>query len=540
MAESRGPLTPMKPSWFVEENLFPRSENVAPEDDVALPTEQYLEDRQTRKLCRNLMGGTAHMQSLTTEYLPIEEGEAEADYTRRLERGYLFNGMRRAVKTLSGKPFTKPIRRSNEMSDPMREFLENVDLQGNRLEVFGRSLLEEAMVDGIAFIRVDFPMLQDEDGRQKTEVPLSEVETRGLRPYWQIVTADQVLGWRISEDGELIQARIYSCSQEPVGMFGVVSVHRILVLEPGIFHRYKYDLETRNWIGDGFGASGPADKIPLVPIAFGSLDPMRGVPPLRDLADINLAHYRSTCDQRNILHIARVPILFGRGINDDGENVGISPNTALMVKEPSADLSWVETQGNSIAAGKDDLADLQEQMAESALELLVPRTGNFTATAASLGVADSVSEMQANALALTDGLNRAIALTSEMMPRSTGSSVPEAGYVDVHTDFAFSFRDIQEMQLIMEVRKNEDLSRKYLIAALDKKNLFGMEFDAEDNERELEAEAKKQMAEMLAITASEAKINEKEEDGSAPPKKPKNRESVDSTEETKRVGGATN
>ncbi|MBX8484820.1 DUF4055 domain-containing protein [Pseudomonas cichorii] len=52
-------------------------------------------------------------------------------------------------------------------------------------------------------------------------------------------------------------------------------------------------------------------------------------PPFKDLAHLNIQHWQSKPDQDNILHVARVPILFGSGIAE-GTTIKISVGSALI------------------------------------------------------------------------------------------------------------------------------------------------------------------------------------------------------------------
>ena len=62
---------------------------------------------------------------------------------------------------------------------------------------------------------------------------------------------------------------------------------------------------------------------PSMPIGRGF---MTAHPPLMDLAWLNLAHWQSASDQRHILHVARVPILFGRNLTLPEDGLALGPN----------------------------------------------------------------------------------------------------------------------------------------------------------------------------------------------------------------------
>ena len=51
-----------------------------------------------------------------------------------------------------------------------------------------------------------------------------------------------------------------------------------------------------------------------------------------DLAWLNLAHWQSASDQRHILHVARVPFLFGRGLSEGEIDLLLANDIAIAVE----------------------------------------------------------------------------------------------------------------------------------------------------------------------------------------------------------------
>ncbi len=69
----------------------------------------------------------------------------------------LFNGLARAVQTLSGKPFGKPAALSETADPRIRELARDLDLGGRDLTGFARDVLRAALTDGLTHILVDYP-----------------------------------------------------------------------------------------------------------------------------------------------------------------------------------------------------------------------------------------------------------------------------------------------------------------------------------------------------------------------------------------------
>ena len=111
------------------------------------------------------------------------------------------------------------------------------------------------------------------------------------------------------------------------------------------------------------------NAIPVAPVYLNQTGFMCGSPPLMDLADLNITHWQSSSDQRNILHVARVPILFASGVAEDIELV-VGANAFMRASDPQARLEYVEHSGAAITSGKDDLKVLEFQMQAMGLQLL--------------------------------------------------------------------------------------------------------------------------------------------------------------------------
>src|SRR6202012_5493868 len=85
------------------------------------------------------------------------------------------------------------------------------------------------------------------------------------------------------------------------------------------------------------------DVIPFVPVYGFRKDFMIGAPPMIELAYMNVEHWQSKSDQQTILHVARVPILFGKDIGDSPVAVGAGAMISASSKD--ADIKYVEHSG---------------------------------------------------------------------------------------------------------------------------------------------------------------------------------------------------
>lgn len=353
---------------------------------------------------RALMGGSDAMRDAGEVYLPKFKAEEQEDYNARLSASWLFNGFKKTVKDMTGRVFDKPV----EVADAPEKIVawaENIDMQGRDLSAFAKEIFKDGFVAGVGYIMADAPQREGDTTR-------AEAAQLGLRPYLVHLRVEDVLGWKTETYGNVLafsQFRILETVSEPdpEDEFSQIDVQQVRVLDrtaEGVFVRIYRQDDKGDWsTHDEY--STDAKEITVVPYYAMRTGFATGEPVLEDLADVNIAHWQSQSDQRNILHFARVPILHVSG-RDEDEALKISAGTAAQSRNPDAKLSWVEHSGQAIGAGRTDLKDLEFQMEALGLQLLV--SSNATATGSVLDNAKETSGLGMMADSLKDALEHAM------------------------------------------------------------------------------------------------------------------------------------
>nr|WP_249808303.1 DUF4055 domain-containing protein [Bradyrhizobium sp. 177] len=179
---------------------------------------------------------------------------------------------------------------------------------------------------------------------------------------------------------------------------------------------------------------------------------MTGEPPLQDLADLNVAHWQSQSDQRNILTVARVPVLFGAGIEAEAV-LEIGASSMVRVSNPEAKLTYVEHTGAAIGAGDKDLQNLQFQMQACGLQLLVDNPGQ-TATGEMRDDVKENSSLAHMVAALQDALEQSLGFMAEYAALGADAG----GSLAVNTDFGITGRmgDVQYLTQAVIAGKIDD------------------------------------------------------------------------------------
>ena len=159
------------------------------DDSPAKPTAEALYMATERDMIAALLGGTGAMRAAGKAYLPKHPAESDDAYKYRIAVSTLYNGLRRTISTMAGKPFAEPIKLADTMLPQIVEWCDDIDLQGRDLHAFAHGVFCQAMADGITHILVDYP-------ETKPGATLADKQSTGARPYFVHIKHGQVLGWR--------------------------------------------------------------------------------------------------------------------------------------------------------------------------------------------------------------------------------------------------------------------------------------------------------------------------------------------------------
>lgn len=460
---------------------------------VATVTSVQEQAVKNAKLPRTLMGDTKAMRAAGTTYLPKEPAESQPAYDNRRNRSTLFNAFSKTVSDMTGKVFTKAVMLSKEVPQQLQDFAENIDLAGRHLNVFARDVFFDGLQVGGNYILVDMPpKMENADG---SPVTLAQEQAAKIRPYLIHITVERVLGWKADTIGgvtTLTQIRFKECVSEPDGEFGEKEVEQIRVIDAGVnggnatwrtFRKSTTPKPTDEWELYRSGSTTLA-KITLVPFYTNRTGFMTFSPPLEKLADLNVAHWQSQSDQRNILHVARVPILFGAGFDADA-TLAVGASEMVRSSAPDAKLTYVEHSGAAISAGDKDLENIERQMEAMGLQLLVGKPGGQSATGEIRDDSKENSPLAMMADALGDALEQALGFMAEYI--GLGINGDNGGSVTVNKDFGVSSMR-GDLQQLIAARANGDISRETLWEEMQRRDYLGPTFDGDVEKERIASE----------------------------------------------------
>lgn len=441
---------------------------------------------------RTLLAGTEALRACRHTYLPQFPREFDEHYNHRLENTTLLNMSDITLASWVGRPFSDPVCVGEDVPQQIMDMVKNVDSRGNGLSVFLRDWFREGLAFAHAHVLIDSP-ITDPKGRTRAD-DLRD----GVRPFWSFLKPEAVIFMAATHVGSqeiLTHVRISETEKIRDG-FAEDSVHRIRIFDRvlqgskedvgvyvSVWEKRRTKSQQIDWVEVEAPRKIGIDEIPLVTFYADRDGIQAGKPPLEDLVDLNLAHWRSTSDHNNILTVTRFPMIAASGVtNEEMENIVLAPRKVIASRKETSKFYYLEHSGAAVKVGAEDLAALEEKMAYYGADFLRKRPGNMTATARALDSAEATSPLQDAVNRFNEAIDAALRITGKWM------GIEEPGNIEVTTDFGPEEVEGDDMTTLREARKLRDLSRKAFLEELRRRGVLTDEFDIEADLQELEAE----------------------------------------------------
>ena len=255
---------------------------------------QYEQYAPKWQRCRDAAAGGDEVKGRGAAYLPELSGQDTSEYSAYQMRADWYGATSRTIQGLTGAVF----RREPQTIYPTagQVLLDDVTLTGRSAVQVAGQLLDEIETVGRVGLYVDYPRGPDAEPR----------------PYWVVAPAERVINWgtdRIAGRSVLSWVVIEESVSVPTEgdryTTEAVDQWRVLELDEAGLYRKGDDPEQKFVEFDRVEPLRRGERLSFIPFLFinpSDLLPDVDRPPLLDLVDINLSHYRTSADLEHGRH----------------------------------------------------------------------------------------------------------------------------------------------------------------------------------------------------------------------------------------------
>lgn len=394
-------------------------------DKVSTKHFLYDELKLKREKVQDILGGTEVLRDKASKYLPQFPMELTPSYQNRLNASTLYNVYRKTQTVMTGLVFNDSITLLEDVAKEIIPLAEHIDNEGNHLNVFARKAFDLSF-EGCSCILVDAPSTRTSN--------LAEQQRLGVRPYWALYSADNIINWRyavnpVNKQKELTLLVLQEKSIEPSGKFEsrVVTRYRVYFKDSSGVHLEIYR-EVDSEKGEKSAVLEQSEiTLPVSQIPVGIVGGIESQPPLLDLANLNIKHYQKESNFDNLEVLAAVPLFYTKGLEmEEGQKLVVGADVHYKLSE-NGQVGWSQIDSSGFDSLRQSLKAIEEDMSVIGLSMLTGETArvDMTATEAIFDNIAETAQLRVMGVQLQDTLELCLGHTAEFLglPRNAGGSI---------------------------------------------------------------------------------------------------------------------
>jgi len=457
--------------------------------------EKYL-PRWTR--CRDAMEGQDAIHFKAELYLPKLKEQSTENYRAYRERAVWYNASWRTNAGLVGMMFRKPPKQ-DKIPASVEQYLKNVNMKGVSFDTFAKDVACDVMEVGRIGLLVDHPVMPlNADG---SNVTLDQAEKLGLRPTIQSYEAECIINWKHRNiNNQTMLSLVVLTEEVSVGddEFSQKTETQFRVLDLDETNQYRIRIFR---IGsNGKDEQVGADIFPLmngkrlsyIPFVFIGPDGTEAeceAPPLIDLVDLNISHYKTTADYEHGVHLSALPTFWISGFNSPTDKNGkkekiyLGSQSAIILPDPNARVGFAEVQNGfdahrkNLDAKKQEMATLGARMLADSSETQVE---TFGATAIKHVAENSI--LASIAISVSAGIKQALIWFCEW----ANAPSPEVVY-DLNRDYLPVQMDAATLTAIMGAWQGGMISEIEMFDLLKRGDVIEATKTLEEHQEEIDS-----------------------------------------------------
>lgn len=309
--------------------------------------------------CRDAMDGQRAIKNAGVRYLPKLTGQSDDEYKAYKERALFYSITDKTVSALVGMALGK--QPELDMPEQMKKKLE--DDSGIEFHELLQEAVRETLLQGRFGVLVDRPE-NNGDTRNSTFL------------------AEDILNWQTDERDRLTRVVLrevyYDTSSTDV--FAYLKKERFYDLHldaDGLYvcHIYDRGFGTAEVLGQPTKVVVPTnqgqrmDFIPFYvsnPLGLGLYDYK---PPMLDIVNINISHYRTSADLEHGRHFTGLPTPYVTG-GESTNPLHVGSTTAWIIPNENSEVGYLEFTGQGLQSLEKALAEKQSQLASLSARLI--------------------------------------------------------------------------------------------------------------------------------------------------------------------------
>lgn len=470
--------------------------------NVAWERNELVKIKKQYILIDDCVHGEMTIKGKTVEYLPMPNAEDQSEeniarYQSYLARAVFYNTTQKTLYGLAGQVFTKdPV---VELPSQLKPLTINADGMNNNLMQLSKKCMLHILAFGRSGILVDYPTVEE-------PVSQAELDSGDIQPVIKVYKPWNIINWRTEKRGAkmvLTLVVLREWYEDPVDEFEVQMrpQYRVLQLTPQGYsvsiYRSKSKVTNRRYgkfdlfegpIFPKDSKGNPFKEILFSFVGSESNDEKIDLPPLYDLASINVAHYRNSADYEESCFLVGqpTPVMSGLSVEwvkDVLKGKVVMGSRSAIPLPTGGDAKLLQAEPNSMP--KEAMDQKEKQMVALGAKLVEEKVIERTATEANIDKSAEDSILVSSAKNVTSALLWALQKAGEFV----GVAAESIKFI-LHTDFAISRMSSQDRAQLIAEWQGEAISFGEMREVLRKNGVA-----TQDDEKAL-SEIKKHRADM--------------------------------------------
>jgi hypothetical protein len=451
--------------------------------------------------CRDCYDGNDTVKARGEKYLPLLAFHKldRAKYEEYKLRAVFYNAMARTADGLAGAVHQKApnVKLPGNISE---DFMRDVTLAGEDAAMFSLGATREVLIAARYGILVDMPPDEETSG----------VAVRENRPYMRGYFAEDIINWRTETRGGdkvltlLVLREMISRpkSDDPFTEDSVTTYRVFELVGQGELQGARVTVYEEKPPEQGAQNKGPefvvisqavltrrGKPVPFIPFVFvnpTSNGPDLEKPPLDDLCELNLSHYRNSADHEHGMHWTALPTPWVSGTFDkDTGTLEIGSSKAWKLQQ-GGQCGMLEFNGTGLGAIVIAMDRKQKMMATLGARLLEDGGGPAeTATAINMRHSGEHATLKTIAGSVSKAMTIALRWCSWWMGTEEQPESIDAEFT-LNTDFFATKMSSNDLQAAVAALQAETISYKTFYYMLQRGDMARPNVTVEEEQKEIE------------------------------------------------------